>query len=382
MNQQIKKMQEMIAEFKASIPFICELKLTEKCNLRCEYCYRESHSGSDINPMMVVSFFDELATYYAGKLVCSFHGGEPLMAYNVLKSIVKSLKEKPYFDRMMFSIQTNGTCLTDEIIDYLKSERIGVGISVDANNDASRVYPGGKGPFNIIEKNIMLLRKRDIDVSTTCVVTSKNLDRLKDYFFWCHRIGIKSVSFNYVRISKEKDMHLGLVPDVIKYANLMKEIFDLQIEINQSCKEKIYVLEFSNLINKITNPYFECYVCNAPCKAGIRIVCLNVDGLVERCDCLVNNIDNRIGYYHKNNLSKLLDYAKSTYKPIVHEDYEACIKCEIEKFCTYGCKAENEIFGDRIMNNPGKMCEYYKILIPYIIYRLDQGISPDLFMID
>ena len=161
----------------------------------------------------------------------------------------------------------------------------------------------------------------------------------------------------------------------------MKELVDLQISINSKNEHKTYIFEFANLLTKIINPFFNCFVCNSPCQAGIRIACLNVDGLLEKCDCVLGTKENEIGMYQKGNLASLLKTSKENNNSICHNDIPKCRVCEINKYCTYGCMAENVIFyGNSKRNEPGKLCLYYKKMIPFLLSKIEDGIPLEYFV--
>ena len=62
-----------------------------------------------------------------------FYGGEPLLAFSLIKNIVAFLKakNKKYNKRSTFSITTNGYLLNDEIIQFLNDSKFHIVISYD-----------------------------------------------------------------------------------------------------------------------------------------------------------------------------------------------------------------------------------------------------------
>lgn len=227
------------------------------------------------------------------------------------------------------------------------------------------------------------MRANEIPISTTCVVTRKNVKNLVKYIYWCYQNRLSMIGFNYLRMNSLKDAELHLVPDINEYIESTKRVIDTLIELNQKGDStyKLYVLEISNIANKIINQYFDCYVCSAPCQAGKRIVCLNTDGRLDCCDCVGKNKDNTIGYYKKGELANLLEIARQKKFSVDKENIAECQGCEVAKYCTYGCVAENIIFyGNKNIQKPGKMCFWYREIISYLLEKFEDGISPDLFV--
>ena len=116
------------------LPSLAVAKLTERCNLNCSYCYIEA--GCQKTGMMdektairIVDEFIEMHKNDRLPLNYSFHGGEPLLNFEIMKKVTEYAK--PYRDRLTLSIQTNGTLITDEIAEFLKENKIDVGVSID-----------------------------------------------------------------------------------------------------------------------------------------------------------------------------------------------------------------------------------------------------------
>lgn len=374
-----------IREYRNNLPFICELKVTELCNMKCSYCYREEKDTFVINEQRVLAFFDELAELYKGRIVCSFHGGEPLIKVDFIEEFMKELSKRTYFGRMAFTIQTNGLLITEDVLKIFEKYHVGVGISLDSVDDnivEDRKLIDGKGTSKLVRQVIENMRERGISVSTTCVITRRNIKNLPQYIRWCYNNKISMVGFNYLRISDDKNAKLNLLPDVEEYLKITKEVIDVLIELNsKEHNYRLYVLEISNIVNKIVNSYFCSYVCNYPCQAGKRIVCLNTDGRLDCCDCIGNNKINTIGYFEPGNLKELLLIAESKNFALNRDIVEECRNCELSKYCTYACTAENIIYyGEKNIENPGKLCAWYKGIIKYLLSKLEEGISPELFV--
>ncbi|HIE27578.1 TPA: 4Fe-4S cluster-binding domain-containing protein, partial [Candidatus Poribacteria bacterium] len=66
-----------------------------------------------------------------------FFGGEPLMNFDLVKHVVAYSREnaRKQGKRVKFNMTTNGTLLSDEIINYLNEESIGVLISIDGTKE-------------------------------------------------------------------------------------------------------------------------------------------------------------------------------------------------------------------------------------------------------
>ena len=94
----------------------------------------------------------------------SFYGGEPLLNFENIKRIVDFSKKLFNGWKLTFSITTNGTLINNEIIDFLISNDFQILISIDgpkAIHDAKRIFPNGKGSFELIMNNLEKILKKD-----------------------------------------------------------------------------------------------------------------------------------------------------------------------------------------------------------------------------
>lgn len=94
----------------------------------------------------------------------AFYGGEPLLNFNMIKQSVAYAKQVFEWRSISFGTTTNGTLLTDEIVDFLVQNNFRLTISLDgpqAIHDQSRVFGANeKGSYNIVVKNIERLMRR------------------------------------------------------------------------------------------------------------------------------------------------------------------------------------------------------------------------------
>ena len=92
-----------------------------------------------------------------------FHGGEPLLAgTDLIAFAADEFRNAVLPDtRLRFSIQTNGTLLSREVLSVLLDHEISVGVSLDgqqADNDRHRRYADGRGSHRRVLEGLALLR--------------------------------------------------------------------------------------------------------------------------------------------------------------------------------------------------------------------------------
>ncbi|RTK92139.1 MAG: radical SAM protein [Rickettsiales bacterium] len=168
-----------------SIEFI--LKLTERCNLNCSYCYYFNGSDKSFKEKParlkaniidgIISFLlqaiNELNLDSVGIV---FHGGESLLLNKgFFVEYCDKLKKylEPKLKELTFSLQTNGMLIDEELIQIFQKYKINLGISMDGPklyHDEYRITHAGKGSYEQVIKSINLLRKHDYDFGILSVI--------------------------------------------------------------------------------------------------------------------------------------------------------------------------------------------------------------------
>jgi len=119
-----------------------------------------------------------------------FFGGEPLLNIRVMKETADYCKELEQRSgkRFRLGLTTNGTLLTDKVIQFLNSYHIDVVASLDGPrnvHDAMRVYPNGSGSYDIAAKNFRKLltsRKGMANARATITHRCVSLQELTEFF--------------------------------------------------------------------------------------------------------------------------------------------------------------------------------------------------------
>lgn len=125
------------------LPVHATLELTDKCNLRCNYCYKESDSRKNAflkEPLILLR-----SLYEIGIRHIELSGGEPLL-HPELPEILKFLGSK--FN--MVALLTNGFFINEELLDIISEykDKFILQIGLDgSNSEIVDKITGTKGAF-------------------------------------------------------------------------------------------------------------------------------------------------------------------------------------------------------------------------------------------
>ena len=128
----------------------------------------------------------------AKRSILIFFGGEALLNFKLMRQTVAYAEEKAQAEDKVvdFSLTTNGTLLTDEVIDFFQAHRFGVTISIDGPkdlHDKRRVFltkqGEQKGSYDLLRPRLERLLERYTvrPVVARVTVTKDAIDIVRTY---------------------------------------------------------------------------------------------------------------------------------------------------------------------------------------------------------
>src|SRR3954470_5287405 len=146
------------------------------CNLDCEYCFFLSkemlYPGSRFRMAeeLQETYIRQLLQAHAGvpEVIVAWQGGEPtMMGLDFFRRSIELQRQYAQpGQRILNTLQTNGTLLDDEWGEFLKEHDFLVGISIDGPpemHDAYRVDKGGKPTFTRVLTGLDVLKRHKVD---------------------------------------------------------------------------------------------------------------------------------------------------------------------------------------------------------------------------
>lgn len=303
------------------------IQTTNECNLRCSYCYIHTLGGKDFLGDNDISVFIKKIVETAKvkklkEIKLRFAGGEPLLKINLWKPILPKIKERLAVLNCSLKVGflSNLVALNDGIIEYMKNNAIGIGVSIDGLNeyqDATRHFANGKGSFDIVAKNIDKLIGNGFKPSLMTVISNSNLDGLENFT-------------KYV-ISKNLHCRYSLVSGEIIDTEKLKEVLKRCYDIFESAIDMGY--EFSRL-HQFCDLKFD-RLSFQTCSDGYNGGALYTNGDIYFCQRHFG-VESPVGtiYEEEDILSAI---QRKSYYGEVNDD---CKECKYKYVCTSGCPIE------------------------------------------
>ncbi|MCW7999992.1 Cys-rich peptide radical SAM maturase CcpM, partial [Clostridium sp. cpc1] len=148
------------------------LQVTQNCNLRCEYCVYSGgydnrvHNKSRMDIGIAKKGIDFLVKHSSDceELKLGFYGGEPLLEFELIKQCVKYAEVAAEGKKIKYYTTTNGTLISDEVIDFFYNNNFTVTISLDGpshiHNRSRHFAYSDKGSFDNIMENLSNIKKK------------------------------------------------------------------------------------------------------------------------------------------------------------------------------------------------------------------------------
>ena len=342
------------------------------CNMCCRYCFyademsRRKKKTNEPMPLELLETIVRRAFRYAdGPVSFAFQGGEPTLAgLPFYEALVRFQRE--YNARSLpvsNSIQTNGCCLSDEMIDFLAREHFLTGISLDGipvTHDAMRVDQKGLPTWERVTDSIRRLSRAGVSYNVLCVVN-------------------EYVAVQPEQVFRELSMHgylqfitcLDDLDGIRKpwsltsesYLGFLKTIFDLYYEAYQKGKY-VSIRNFDNYIQLLAGAAPESCAMSGRCG---HYYLIESDGSVYPCDFYALD-EWRLGSVAEQSFHQLdrsgvgMRFRERSF-PLP----EQCRVCEWYLLCRNGCMRERDP-----VTGINRWCECFRSFFAFSYPRMKQ----------
>lgn len=336
------------------IKAVC-LNIIHACNLRCKYCFADEGEYNGHKGKMSLETAKKAIDYVVKRsgprknIEIDLFGGEPTMMMDTIKEIIAYARENEakWNKRIRFTMTTNATLLTDEMMDYMDKELENIILSIDGRkevNDKVRIRFDGKGSYDQILPNIKkMVAKRDKTKAHTVrgTFTRENLDFYEDVKMMVDE-GFREISIEPVVL---EDGH----PLALRKEDLPKIFESYDKLYDELVQKKAEGKEFNFYHFKVDLNGGPCvYKRISGCGAGFEYVAITPQGEVYPCHQFVGKEEYKLGSIYDDSYNA--DLGMSFKKAHIYNKSK-CRNCWARFYCSGGCQANNIAFNNDI-NNP------------------------------
>lgn len=342
-------------------------KPTHDCNLRCKYCYIED--GAESGKMSDATLQTSIAKVsdFSDSSNWIWHGGEPLlMGLDFFKKVQRLQKKKSENHRFTNGIQTNGTLITEALLDFIEEfSDFYLGISLDGPehlHNKSRLYASQKGSFEQVMCGIQKAKKggKRISGGVICVVNATNIDHPKELyeFFRDHEINVKFNPLIKSGNARKNINSLGITPS--QYGNFLKKLWEIY---NTDVESKGDItIEIDPFIDVLGNVATKVPLgCNYSGRCRDSFISIGPQGDIYPCGRFDGIPEFWMGNIWTHTIEEAINseiHQKLKRRSI--ETIAGCEKCDEKEICNSGCMHNAYCEGDIMGKDP--YCKSYKTL--------------------
>lgn len=363
--------------------------VSKNCNFNCIYCQagnlnqNENYNMSKETAKRAVDIAMDSPSRH---LTFEFQGGEPLMNFETIKYIVEYSKSISNGKFIEYSLVSNLTLLTDEMIEYFLENEVSICTSIDGDRvlqNINRPYKNADSYKETVNK-IKKLKEKQIKVNAIETTTKHSLDKYKEIVDEYIKLELESIFIRALtRLGKADNNWKNIGYEAEEFLEFYKKALDYIIEKN---KQGIFLSEgHSNIFLKkiLLNQPINYMELRSPCGGAIGQLAYYYDGNIYTCDegrmlSEMGDDSFKVGNVYKNTYKELMqcDCTKAICVSSCIECLPYCSTCAYMPYCgtcpVINLAQDNNIFS----KNPKEYrCKIYggilDILFDYIEHEPD-----------
>ncbi len=304
------------------------LMMGSACNFSCRYCLQQPIKQDISNKPIsldVYKYIDKIQNLKQQNnkqpLSIIFWGGEPLLYWKTIKEFVLHYKRQ-----LSYGIISNGSLLTQEIVDFMNEYHIrfilshdGVNTTVTRNIDVLQ------------NKNFVNLFRKVHYKGLNATLSAANLNYNDLFDYWDQYKFECSGNIEMFRVTWDMPKDLRNI-DLNAYRKGLQELFKESLKICKAQEFSYKAVYAINLIQRAVIRRRDKKFHFPKCYKLEHIVDIDLDGNIYVC----HNSSMRIGHVNENR-KIYLDKFKQWIK---HYEKEECNTCEAKYYCQGGCPLE------------------------------------------
>jgi len=367
------------------------IKVTERCNINCTYCYVFNKGNEDfrnrpvyLKPSVITEITDYLRQgmqeLQAEQASVVFHGGEPLMLKRTDFDIFCS-ELRRHIPKLTLGVQTNAMLVDDAWIELFHKHQVHVGVSIDGDkpiHDQFRIDHRGRGTYDRVLTGIRRLQaaaaQQYIPEPGAICVINPEADGAATYRHFVDALGFRSLSFHLPMDTYETFGDADVTP----YARFLNDAFDQWV---MDDDPGIYIRMFDQLLRFYHGKASSVLPSNGQ-QLSMQHVTISTDGTIgidelKPAPIPQDGFDVRTSTLHDFAGSDLARYMRDVYRSLP----AGCTDCPWKNYCGGGIQhgvQVNRWSNSSGFDNASLLCNALKDVYEHVAsYAVRNGLAVD-----
>ena len=321
--------------------------LTNACNLNCVYCQARDHEHVHVEKMSFETAEKAVMTALQSPehyLNFEFQGGEPLLNYPVIRHIVEYAEKNKQAHSIQYSVVTNLTLLSDEMLDFFEQYDVRISTSLDGNSElhnANRSDRLGVGFFENVVAAIKEIQARNLPIGAIQTTTRQSFSKSKQIIDTYRELGFQSVFIRpLTKLGTAIPNWNEIGYSASEFVQFYRECLSYILELNKQGKpfsEGHAGIFLSKILSGQAQNYMEL---RSPCGAAIGQAAYYFNGDVYTCDegrmiAEMGDSAFKLGNVYKNSYDEMMSspVCKTVCAASVLESLPECTDCVYQPYC-------------------------------------------------
>lgn len=337
------------------------VNLTNRCNLRCSFCYNLDRGEPEIPVQDLLGFIARFRTSFSPNASLIILGGEPTLDRVRLMDLIRGAR--PWFTQPIL-VSTNGTLMDRELAGFLAESGVEVQVSIDGSHAGNHDPQRGPGVFARAVEAVSILKQAGARTIISMVYNRTNFQDMEAYLDLGLTLGADEVRFIPLRMIGRGLAFQENAPDQLEVFRHLNQVLTRRPE----------------LLSLLSRDYFTILAtisrhsqARKGCGLGDKVLFVDADGAIYPCP-------NHVGPLHQ--LGRVTSFAGedlmtalpglAAYAALTTDHLEQCSSCPVRPWCGGDCRGEARAVVGRA-SAPSPHCGELRRLIPELMWTMSLG---------
>lgn len=353
---------------------LVELLLTEKCNLACGYCLAGAGQHMpQMTPEVARRSIDlAFAMHEAESLSFEFSGGEPFIRFPLMRELADYIRGHPgrRGREVSLIVQSNGTLLDEERVQWLRDNEVQIGISLDgdpASHNRSRPQVNGGESFSKLLRGVDLLQRGGVPFGVLVVLNRSNVGSVENLLDFLLENGLDRIKLNAVaHIGNARrawgDVGLNQEEVIDYFERFARRLVEMGVPLVEA--------NLQDMLRHLVSKQRHSRCLRGHCGAGETFQTIASDGTIYPCGrgtqtpaFALGNVAEEHDSLSAPGRGNLIIQQIKERRP---KTLEGCVTCSYRELCQAGCSAQAFVRYGTVRHRTPE-CAFFKTLYPFLM---------------